>query len=193
MDSFMLSFNKHFLSTYYMPSIILGMEDTVITQKKHLFYWNFFSWWENQTRNKTPSCIWAEFADDGLTFSHAATVVLAQLRARGSTLKGAPSQGEGGAGCWLAALPELEAGGLRSSPWELLFSWLVELPHSMAAESSMGISREPGGSVWYGDDVHGLYMSWCLHQHSHTHAQIQGEEIETSLLDGRSIEERTLN
>ena len=34
----------HFLSTYYMPSIILGVEDTVITQKKHLFYWNFFSW-----------------------------------------------------------------------------------------------------------------------------------------------------
>ena len=34
MDSFMHSFNKHFLSTYYMPSIILGMEDTVITQKK---------------------------------------------------------------------------------------------------------------------------------------------------------------
>ena len=34
MDSFMLSFNKHFLSTYCMPSIILGMEDTVITQKK---------------------------------------------------------------------------------------------------------------------------------------------------------------
>ena len=33
-DSFMLSFNKHFLSTYCMPSIILGMEDTVITQKK---------------------------------------------------------------------------------------------------------------------------------------------------------------
>ena len=30
----MHSFNKHFLSTYYMPSIILGMEDTVITQKK---------------------------------------------------------------------------------------------------------------------------------------------------------------
>ena len=27
-------FNKHFLSTYYMPSIILGMEDTVITQEK---------------------------------------------------------------------------------------------------------------------------------------------------------------
>ena len=43
-DSFMLSFNKHFLSTYCMPSIILGMEDTVITQKKHLFYWNFLSW-----------------------------------------------------------------------------------------------------------------------------------------------------
>ena len=34
MDSFMLSFNKHLSSTYYMPSIILGMEDTVITQKK---------------------------------------------------------------------------------------------------------------------------------------------------------------
>lgn len=34
MDSFMHAFNKHFLSTYYMPSIILGMEDTVITQKK---------------------------------------------------------------------------------------------------------------------------------------------------------------
>ena len=33
-DSFMHSFNKHFLSTYCMPSIILGMEDTVITQKK---------------------------------------------------------------------------------------------------------------------------------------------------------------
>ena len=34
MDSFMLSFNKHLSSTYYMTSIILGMEDTVITQKK---------------------------------------------------------------------------------------------------------------------------------------------------------------
>ena len=33
-DSFMHSFNKHFLSTYCMPSIILAMEDTVITQKK---------------------------------------------------------------------------------------------------------------------------------------------------------------
>ena len=32
-------------------------------------------------------------------------------------------------------------------------AWLVELPHSMAAESSMGISREPGGSVWYCDDL----------------------------------------
>lgn len=30
----MHAFNKHFLSTYYMPRIILGMEDTVITQKK---------------------------------------------------------------------------------------------------------------------------------------------------------------
>ena len=87
------------------------------------------------------------------------TVVLAQLRARGSTLKGAPSQGEGGACCWLAALPELEAGGLSSSPWELLFSWLVELPHSMAAESSMGISREPGGSVWYCDD-----LAWSFYE-----------------------------
>ena len=34
MGSFMHAFNKHFLSTYYTPSIILGMEDTVITQKK---------------------------------------------------------------------------------------------------------------------------------------------------------------
>ena len=34
MDSFMYAFNTQFLSTYYMPSIILGMEDTVITQKK---------------------------------------------------------------------------------------------------------------------------------------------------------------
>ena len=36
-DSFMLSFNKHFLSTYCMPSIILGIEVTVITQKKKTF------------------------------------------------------------------------------------------------------------------------------------------------------------
>ena len=32
-DSFMLSFNKHFLSTYCIPSIILQMEDTLTTQK----------------------------------------------------------------------------------------------------------------------------------------------------------------
>ena len=71
---------------------------------------------ENQTTNKIQSCIWAEFAADGLTFLHAVTAVLAQLRARESTLKGAHSQGEGGAGCWLGALPELGAGRLSSSP-----------------------------------------------------------------------------
>ena len=32
---------------------------------------------ENQTTNKIQSCIWAEFAADGLTFFHAVTVVLA--------------------------------------------------------------------------------------------------------------------
>lgn len=40
-----------------------------------------------------------------------------------------------------------------------IFSWLVELPHSMAAESSMGISREPGGSVWYCDD-----LAWSFYE-----------------------------
>ena len=56
------------------------------------------------------------FAADGLTFFHAVTVVLAQLRARGSSLEGAHSQVEGSAGCWLGALPELGAGRLSSSP-----------------------------------------------------------------------------
>ena len=89
-----------------MPSIILGMEDTVITQKKTFILLELLIM-VRESDNKQNSHVFGLCAADGLTFFHAVTVVLAQLRARGSTLKGAHSQGEGGAGCCLAAVPKL--------------------------------------------------------------------------------------
>ena len=72
------------------------------------------------------SSIWTEFAEDDLTLFYTLLVESAQLGARGSTLQGAHSQEwRAGAGCWLAALPGLWAGGLSSSPRGLLFhGWL---------------------------------------------------------------------
>lgn len=66
------------------------------------------------------------FAEDDLTLFYTLLVESAQLGAGGSSLQGAHSEGwQAGAGCWLAALPGLWAGGLSSSPRGLLsHGWL---------------------------------------------------------------------
>lgn len=58
------------------------------------------------------SCIWAvcyltEFAADGLTFFHAVIVLAHQRGYWVHVEEGAHSQGESGAGRWLAAVPGL--------------------------------------------------------------------------------------
>lgn len=72
------------------------------------------------------STIGVEFGEDSLSLFYTVSIELAHVGVRRPTLKRAHSQGwQAGAGCWLAALPGLWAGGLRSSLHGLLFhDWL---------------------------------------------------------------------
>ena len=62
-----------------MPSIILGMEDTVITQKKVFILLELLIMVRIRQQTKYNH-VFGLFAANGLTFFHAVTVVLAQQR-----------------------------------------------------------------------------------------------------------------
>ena len=105
-------FNKHFLSTYYMPSIILGMEDTVITQEKIFILLELLIMVrESDNRQNTImylGCVLFDWVCGWwLDILPCSDSCVGSPEGIGSTLKGAHSLGESGAGCWLVALPEL--------------------------------------------------------------------------------------
>ena len=106
-------FNKHFLSTYCMPSIILGIEVTVITQKKKTFILPelLIMMRESDNRQNTImylGCVLFDWVCGWwLDILPCSDSCVGSPEGIGSTLKGAHSLGESGAGCWLVALPEL--------------------------------------------------------------------------------------
>ena len=193
-------FNKHFLSTYCMPSIILGIEVTVITQKKNI-YSTGTSYHGERIRQQTKyshvfglCAIWLSLR---LMAWHSSMQWQLCWLTRGYWIHVERGSLTRWKWCWLLAGGSARVVSCRSKffsmllvhcshdwlfvtpwlqpprilcPWHFpskstrvgfhcllnescLFSWLVELPNTMAAESSMGISREPGGSVWYCDDL----------------------------------------